>query len=46
MKQPILPCGSPKEKNPNVYCNDGVGIKSYKYLGRDTYISFNNGGNF
>lgn len=28
MKQPILPCGSPKERNPNVYFNDGVGILS------------------
>lgn len=38
MKQPILNKGSKPEKNPTSYNNDG--------FGRDTYISYNNGGNF
>lgn len=37
MKQPIFK-GSKPEKNPTCYNNDGYG--------RDTYISYNNGGNF
>lgn len=38
MKQSILNRGSKPEKNPTSYGNDG--------FGRDTYISYNNGGNF
>lgn len=38
MKQPILDKGSKTERNPSLYNNDGYG--------RDTYISYNNGGNF
>ncbi|CAD8064119.1 unnamed protein product [Paramecium primaurelia] len=38
MKSKILNTGSIPEKKPTVYLNDGQG--------RDTYISFNNGGNF
>ncbi|CAD8126852.1 unnamed protein product [Paramecium sonneborni] len=38
MKQPILNKGSKPERNPSSYNNDG--------FGRDTYISYNNGGNF
>jgi hypothetical protein len=38
MNQPTLPFQFLKERNPHVYYNDG--------MGRDTYISFNNGGNF
>jgi hypothetical protein len=38
MKPLILPFQLDKGKNPNLYYNDGAG--------RDSYISFNNGGNF
>ncbi|CAD8079901.1 unnamed protein product [Paramecium sonneborni] len=38
MKSNILNTGSLPEKKPTVYLNDGQG--------RDTYISYNNGGNF
>ncbi|CAD8154192.1 unnamed protein product [Paramecium octaurelia] len=38
MKSKILNTGSIPEKKPTVYLNDGQG--------RDTYISYNNGGNF
>ncbi|CAD8175604.1 unnamed protein product [Paramecium octaurelia] len=38
MKSKILNTGSIPEKRPTVYLNDGQG--------RDTYISYNNGGNF
>jgi hypothetical protein len=34
----ILPYQFSKERNPNIYFNDGTG--------KDSYISFNNGGNF
>lgn len=38
MKSTLLPKGSAPEKHPTVYLNDGYG--------RDTYISYNNGGNY
>ena len=38
MKHPILSWGVTAEKNSPLYLNDGCG--------RDTYISYNNGGNF
>mgnify|MGYP001808103481 CR=1 FL=1 len=38
MKSKILNTGSIPEKKPAVYLNDGQG--------RDTYISYNNAGNF
>ena len=39
---------SPRGKKPAIYTHNGTGMLIYIYIfiGRDTYVSFNNGGNF